>query len=60
VDAIEGDGFGWMPAVIRRLVNVGHEVAILVTNARPALEAWAREQVSRLIPPVRAPGRGIH
>jgi hypothetical protein len=44
VDAIVGDGFGWMPTVIRRLGEMGHEVSILVTNARPAQEAWAREQ----------------
>lgn len=44
VETIVDDGFGWMPAVIRRLGEMGHEVSILVTNARPAQEVWAREQ----------------
>lgn len=37
------DGFGWPPAVGRRLAQLGHEVEIVVANAEPLQRAWARE-----------------
>ena len=37
------DGFGWPPAVGRRLAELGHDVDIIVANAAPLQRAWARE-----------------
>jgi hypothetical protein len=37
------DGFGWPPAVGRRLAELDHEVEIVVANAEPLQRAWARE-----------------
>ncbi len=37
------DGFGWPPAVGRRLAELGHEVDIVIANAEPLQRAWASE-----------------
>jgi spore maturation protein CgeB len=43
LDELLDDGFGWPPAVVRRLANRGHEVAFAIVNAEPLQRAWARE-----------------
>jgi spore maturation protein CgeB len=37
------DNFGWPPAVARRIAELGDEVFIVVSNAKPLQQAWARE-----------------
>lgn len=43
LDALLNDGFGWPPAVGRRLIELGHDVEIVVANAKPLQQAWAAE-----------------
>jgi spore maturation protein CgeB len=37
------DYFGWPPALMQRLVDLGHEVEILLVNVEPLQRAWAKE-----------------
>jgi hypothetical protein len=43
IDTIAADRFGWMPAVVDGLRELGHETDLIVVNARHAQRAWARE-----------------
>jgi len=43
LQALLDDGFGWPPAVGRRLAELGHTVDVVVANAEPLQRAWARE-----------------
>jgi spore maturation protein CgeB len=42
-EAVLDDGFGWPPAVGRRLAERGHDVEIVIGNCEPMQRAWARE-----------------
>jgi hypothetical protein len=42
-DALLDDYFGWPPAVARRLAQRGHAVDIIIANAAPLQQAFARE-----------------
>jgi hypothetical protein len=42
-EALLDDGFGWPPAVGRRLVERGHDVEIAIGNCEHLQRAWARE-----------------
>jgi spore maturation protein CgeB len=43
LDGLLADYFGWPPALMRRLVDLGHEVEILLVNVEPLQRAWAKE-----------------
>jgi spore maturation protein CgeB len=42
--ALLADNFGWPPALMRSLAAQGHDVEILIVNAQPLQQVWAREQ----------------
>jgi spore maturation protein CgeB len=43
LDILLSDNFGWPPALVRRLSELGHDVEILLVNAEPLQRAWAEE-----------------
>ncbi len=43
LQALLDDGFGWPPAVARRLSERGHDVRVVIGNCQPLQRAWARE-----------------
>jgi spore maturation protein CgeB len=43
LDYILADYFGWPPALVNRVGEEGHEVKILIVNARDLQQAWAKE-----------------
>jgi spore maturation protein CgeB len=43
MEEIIEDGFDWISALLWRLKEMGHEVHVLITNARPLQRAWAIE-----------------
>jgi hypothetical protein len=44
LNALVDDGFGWPPAVARRLAALGHDVEIVIGNCVHLQRAWARER----------------
>ena len=42
-DALLADYFGWLPALAKKLEDRGVEVQILIVNAKPLQETWAKE-----------------
>jgi spore maturation protein CgeB len=43
LDTVLEDNFGWPPALVNRLVQMGHTVEILIVNAKLLQQTWARE-----------------
>jgi spore maturation protein CgeB len=43
LDRILSDYFGWPPALVKRLEELGCQVEILVVNLKPLQQAWAKE-----------------
>jgi spore maturation protein CgeB len=43
INKILNDYFGWPPALVKRIGQMGHKVDILIVNIEPLQRAWARE-----------------
>ncbi len=43
LDKILADNFGWPPALVKRLEQMGHNVEILLVNVEPLQLTWAEE-----------------
>jgi hypothetical protein len=43
INEILNDNFGWPPALAKRLVQMGHQVEILLVNVEPLQRAWSSE-----------------
>lgn len=62
LEALLDDGFGWPPAVGRRLAELGHSVDVVVANAEPLQRAWALEagvEYPRAAPHLQLPAEQV-